>query len=116
MIPWAHLVFWLFVAHALCDMPLQPSRLSQMKYRRAPAGARGRWLMGLSAHSLIHAGGVAMVTGSVALGMAEFVAHWLIDAGKGEGWYGLAVDQAAHAACKLAWATVAWALVLKACQ
>lgn len=106
-----HLMFWLMVAHAVCDIPMQPARLSAMKYRHAPTGQAGRWLFGLTAHSLIHAGGVALVTGSVALGMCEFAAHWLIDAGKGEGWYGLAADQIAHAACKVAWAVICLTMI-----
>jgi hypothetical protein len=104
-------LFWLAVSHAVCDMGLQPERLSRMKYRRQPEGQGGRWMLGLTCHALIHAGGVALVTGSVALGLLEFLAHWAIDAGKGEGWYGIKLDQALHATCKVLWAGAAIAMV-----
>lgn len=105
-------LFWLAVSHAVCDMALQPDRLSRMKYRRQPEGQGGRWVLGLTCHALIHAGGVALVTGSIGLGMLELAAHWCIDAGKGEGWYGLAADQAAHATCKVLWAGAAIAFMV----
>jgi hypothetical protein len=32
--------------------------------------------------------------------LAELVLHWLIDLGKGEGWYGYVTDQILHISCK----------------
>ena len=107
------LLFWLGVMHALCDSALQPPHLSKMKYRRNPEGAGGQWVLGLTSHALIHAGGVALVTGNVVLGMLEFMAHWAIDAGKGEGAYGCMADQALHGMCKVLWAGAAIALMAR---
>jgi hypothetical protein len=49
---------------------------------------------------------VGIVTGSAALGVAEFVAHGLIDYGKCEGIYGFNTDQAFHLVCKLFWISI----------
>ena len=51
----------------------------------------------LSAHALINAGGVLVVTGSLALSAVEAVPHGLIDYGKGRRAYGFHADQALHA-------------------
>lgn len=99
-----HVMFWLLVAHAVCDVPLQTGCGS--KHRHRPEGANGMWLYGLSAHALIHAGGVALATGSVALGIAEFFAHWITDFLKCDGYYGMKTDQGLHLIAKIVWATI----------
>lgn len=121
------LLFWLLVAHSLCDYPLQGEYLAAAKRRNS--GHSTPWWIALTAHSLIHAGAVALITGSIALGLAEFVAHWIIDYLKCDGWLtGLCLrwakrypagwrergmyrafvtDQGLHVACKLAWAAFA---------
>jgi hypothetical protein len=102
-----HSLWVLLIMHALCDYPLQGDFLARFK---APSGGQigGEtvWPIVLTSHALIHAGGVLVVTGSVALSVAEFVAHWLIDFGKGRGWFGFRTDQALHVACKIAWAAL----------
>jgi hypothetical protein len=40
------------------------------------------------------------------LGLFETVAHWVIDFGKSEGWYGFHLDQILHVVCKIAWAYI----------
>lgn len=88
------------VVHALADFPLQGSYLALHKVR-SQKGASGEWIVALSAHSVIHAGGVWLVSGSLGFAAAELVVHCLIDLGKGEGKYGLITDQLLHLGCKL---------------
>ncbi len=96
----------LLAAHAVCDYPLQGDYLAKTK---SPwiSGNGLVWIHSLTAHAMIHAGAVLMVTGSVALALAEFVLHWLIDLGKCAGKYGYHTDQAMHIACKLLWFAIA---------
>jgi hypothetical protein len=46
---------------------------------------------------------VALLTGVPLLGLAEWLAHMLIDWGKCRGWYQLLPDQGLHLFCKLLW-------------
>lgn len=100
-------LFWLLVGHALADYPLQGEYLALGKARSNKGTPP--WQIALSVHALIHAGMVALVTGSVGLGMVEFVFHSLIDFAKCEKWFGLDekraywVDQGLHVACKVAY-------------
>ena len=94
------------VGHAVADFALQTDWLERFKYRKAWAGMPGQrhyWVVPMTAHGLIHGGAVALATGSVVLGLAELVAHWIIDFGKGEGYYGFVPDQLLHLLCKLLW-------------
>ncbi|MDG2087708.1 MAG: hypothetical protein P8J68_03110 [Arenicellaceae bacterium] len=50
-----------------------------------PALQRINWTIPLTAHASIHAGAVAFAIGSIALGLVELTAHWLINLSKGEG-------------------------------
>lgn len=92
--------FALIVGHALADYPLQGDFMAKAKNPTAPIPGVPWWIV-MAAHCMIHAGWVAMVTGSVWLGMAEFVAHFLIDSCKCYGKYGFAEDQLLHVACKV---------------
>ena len=91
------------VIHALADFPLQGDYLSRQKSRRL-ANSRNDWLVAMTAHCVIHAGGVWLVSGSLAFAAAEFVLHGLIDLGKGEGKFGIASDQLLHLTCKATYA------------
>lgn len=99
----------LFVAfaimHALADFPLQGDYLAHQKSRKH-ATTRSDWIVALSAHSLIHAGGVWLISGSFAIAIAELILHSLIDMGKGEEKFGIAMDQLFHLLCKLAYVLV----------
>jgi hypothetical protein len=99
------LFFAFAISHALADFPLQGDYLARTKQRKQ-AGTLPEWLISLTAHSLIHAGGVWIVSGSVIIAVIEFVLHWLIDLGKGEGWYGYVTDQALHLGCKVVYVIV----------
>ena len=88
------------VVHALADFPLQGAYLAKQKVLRE-ADSPAEWFVALTAHSLVHAGAVWLVSGSLILGCIEFVLHCLIDIGKGEKKYGILTDQALHLTCKI---------------
>jgi len=92
----------LLVVHALVDFPLQGAYLAQQK-ARATATSQSEWIVALTAHCVIHAGGVWLVTGSLGFGAVELVLHGLIDFGKGERKFGLIADQLLHLGCKLSY-------------
>jgi len=91
------------VIHALADFPLQGEYLARQKFRKL-ATSRSDWIIALSAHCVIHGGGVWLVSGSLAMAALELVLHGLIDLGKGEGKFGPTVDQLLHVGCKLGYA------------
>ncbi|QJE97255.1 DUF3307 domain-containing protein [Luteolibacter luteus] len=93
------LFFAFAIAHSLADFPLQGDYLARVKQRRN-ASTMFEWVAALTAHSLIHAGAVWIVSGSMMFGFIELVLHWLVDLGKGEGKYGYATDQTLHLSCK----------------
>lgn len=100
------LLFWLTVGHAMADFALQTDYLSSTK-RRTAIGEMP-WQVALSAHSAIHAGAVALICGSVFLGVLELLAHSAIDFAKcegllGEGRRAMWTDQLLHLACKALW-------------
>lgn len=103
-------MFWLLLGHALGDFALQSDWMVRSKSPSAvqPSSSSKRpgliWIHVLSAHALIHGGAVALITGSVWLGLAEFVAHWWIDYGKSNRLYGFHTDQFLHLGFKLLWA------------
>ncbi len=90
----------------MCDYPLQGDFLSRGKNHRAPIPGVP-WYQCLVAHSLIHGGMVALLTGSIWLGLAEVACHAAIDYSKCDGRFGFYVDQALHAGCKMLWAVIA---------
>ena len=112
----AVVLFALLIGHALADFSLQGEFLSTAKNRHAQLNAffdngnppKWLWVHALGAHSLIHAGAVWLITGSVVLGFLEFVLHWCIDFAKCEGWTSFRTDQALHILCKVAWAGLLW--------
>jgi hypothetical protein len=100
------LVFWLIVAHALCDYPLQGQFLAEAKNRNTEIG-KSIWGWALTSHAFIHGGAVAYVTGSIVLGMAEVVVHAVVDFLKCERKIGFHTDQIIHLVFKLLWAIIA---------
>jgi len=113
MLPTLARLLLLLAGHALCDYPLQGDFLARGKNRTAPI-AGIPWWQCLTAHALIHAGMVYLVTRSLWFALAELVIHWLTDYSRCEGWFGSGssttnarafnIDQAIHVACKIAWA------------
>lgn len=105
----ALLLVALLTAHALCDYPLQGDFLSKAKNRNAPIPGVP-WQQALGAHSLIHGGAVALITGIWWLGLAEAVIHWVTDDAKCRGEISFNADQAIHVVCKLVWWVIALAV------
>lgn len=105
------ILFFLMVGHALADYPLQGDFLSNAKNRNTPIG-KIFWPHALTAHSLIHGGFVAILTGSVALGLAETIIHGITDWLKCENIISLNTDQIVHIACKFVWAYLALFIVM----
>jgi hypothetical protein len=99
------LFFAFLVIHTLADFPLQGDYLARQKVRKN-ASSKTDWLIALTAHSIIHSGGVWLVTGSLGFGLTEFALHWLIDLAKGEGKFGVVVDQSLHLLCKIAYVVI----------
>lgn len=105
--------FKLLIGHALADFALQSDWIAKNKNRHAPIPAGYNlslhgpiqlvWPYVLSAHALIHGAFAYAATGMLWIGVAETVAHWLIDFGKCEKWYGIHTDQFLHIGCKVAW-------------
>jgi hypothetical protein len=100
------MLFLLVVGHALADYPLQGDFLANGKNRNTAIGAIF-WPHALFAHSVIHGGFVAIITGSVFLGILETAIHAVTDWLKCENKISLRTDQAIHFACKVAWAVLA---------
>jgi len=101
------MLFLLLVGHAIADFALQSDAMAKGKNRHnksePPPGAKPQvcWYYWLTAHALIHGGVVWLVTGLWIFGLMETIAHWLIDFGKCENWYGIHEDQLMHLLCKL---------------
>jgi hypothetical protein len=101
----AFLFALLLIGHAVADSLLQPPWLSIRK-RDTDRSIR---LTALALHGTAHALPVALVTGRPELAIAELILHPLIDDLKARSYYGLAVDQILHVACKAAWiAAMVW--------
>lgn len=102
------MLFWLLVAHALTDYVWQPERMVITKGTFGnSAGCRaeyGPWWWWMGAHGMINAGGVAMVTGSVGLGLAEGLVHIAADTAKCTKRLTANQDQVIHLLSKLLWA------------
>ncbi len=106
-------LFLMLCGHAVADFMLQHPWVAQSKNRHsAPAGydpklhgpKQAIWPYVLTAHALTHGAMVYLATGSTALGVAETAAHWAIDFGKCERWYGIHTDQWLHIGFKVLWA------------
>ncbi len=104
--------FALAIGHFLADYPLQGEFLAIRKNHRLPPDAdqgvpdfielpNQLWVHCLTAHCMIHAGLVWIITGNVFLGLAELVLHWIIDFLKSAGLTNFHVDQFLHMACKV---------------
>ena len=98
--------FKLCIGHAVADYWAQSEgmRIAKGWDNAVMSGGVKVWPYALTAHALIHAGVVWLITGNAVLAFAEFVCHWLIDYGKCSHWYNVHVDQGMHVGCKFIWA------------
>lgn len=92
------ILLMLLAAHWVADYPLQGDFLAKAK-QQGPLR-----LYHLIAHSGIHAGAVALVTGNLWFGLVEWVLHTIIDEAKVKGKTSFAVDQLLHIGCKVVYA------------
>lgn len=90
-------LFVLVSVHFICDYPLQGDFLSRAK-KDGPLQA---WH--LFGHSMIHALGVLIVTGTMSLAISELILHTIIDDQKNRGNTSFASDQALHMSCKISY-------------
>jgi hypothetical protein len=95
----------LFAGHALCDYPLQGDFLARGKNHRQPLLGIPWWQC-LTAHALIHAGMVFLITQSTTFAALEFVVHFWTDYAKCDGKLTFNQDQAVHYAFKVLWAVL----------
>lgn len=102
------LFFKLLIGHAIADFALQTEAIALGKNRHLKpygihAGQKSHtiWWHYMTAHSLIHAGAVWIITGNVWFALAEFVLHWGIDYARCENWTNPHQDQALHIGCKV---------------
>ena len=95
----------LAMGHFLADFGLQSDRMAVEKCPGRDATLPWPWW--LTAHAAIHGLVVALLTGLPLLGLAEWLAHALIDHLKCRGWFGLGMDQGLHLLCKLVWVGLA---------
>lgn len=103
---YTHILALLIFGHALADYPLQGEFLAKAKNRMAPIPGFP-WWQALTAHAVIHAGTVYIITSNLFLGVAELIAHWITDDLKCRGKIDLNTDQAIHIICKIIWAAIA---------
>jgi len=105
---WMILIF----SHAISDMALQHEYIGKYKARRTKCidpltGIQITvWPFVLSAHALINGALVYFITESVILGLAESLAHLIIDFVSCERWINLLQDQILHILCKGIWAYI----------
>ena len=97
--------FYLLIGHAFMDFPMQagPMAIEKSRHSKSELQKEVPWYYWLTAHALLHGGAVALITGSLGLGIAETVCHWFIDFAKCEGWTNIHIDQALHVVCKIVW-------------
>lgn len=103
------LFFVLMMGHALADFGLQHHQFAMGKNRfNDPPGYDPElhgpkevvWPYYLTAHAGIHGLMVYLITGWLAAGLFEWVAHWLIDFAKTSKWTSVHEDQAFHVLTK----------------
>lgn len=103
----AVMLFWLVWGHFVADYPLQGDFLATAKDRNTAVGAIF-WRHALMAHSMIHAGFVALFTGSIWLAYCEAIVHAYTDHAKCQKRISLDTDQAVHIWCKVVWCAAAY--------
>ena len=107
-------LFILIAGHFLADFGLQSDVMSREKRRASTTELQKivPWYWWLTSHAFIHGFVVWFLLGIWWIALAETVAHWLIDFGKCEGYYGMWPDQLLHLLCKIIWITYVIAFAL----
>lgn len=103
------MLFWLMVGHFLADFPLQGDFLAKAKNKYTEPESPF-WRVAMCAHATIHAGFIALITGSYLCALLEWSCHITIDNLKCRGRIGFNEDQIYHFLCKIAWVVyIYWA-------
>lgn len=99
-------LYWLLIGHVLTDFVFQTDMMAKEKNWKSdtPMQAAVPWYYWMTSHCMIQAGMVTMITGSLLLGLAEFVLHFTADCLKVAGIGNVHTDQFFHVACKILWA------------
>lgn len=99
------LLFVFLAGHFVADYALQSDTMAREKRRSSETDLQKivPWYWWLTAHAFTHGFMVWYISQSWILGLAETIAHWFIDFGKCEGFYGLKTDQLLHVFCKILW-------------
>ena len=106
---WPLLLFALIIGHAVGDFALQGEFMASYKNRHSDMPfdeGRHPWGVILTAHALIHAGLVWILTGIWYFAIAEFILHWVIDFLKSERKFSFVADQIFHVLCKVGYVAV----------
>lgn len=108
-----NVLFALLVVHCLVDFPLQgeATAINKNPDANTPLQKAVPWYYWLGSHALIHGGGVALVTGSLFLGVLETFAHFFIDLAKCKNYFSIHQDQLLHVVCKVVWVTLWFAFI-----
>jgi hypothetical protein len=101
-----NLFLMLLIAHVIADYALQGPFLAMAKNRTEEV-VGVPWYEAMLVHCLTHGAFVALLTGSIWLGLAELALHFLIDDAKCRGKLSFAEDQNLHLLCKLLWVALA---------
>jgi hypothetical protein len=95
------LLVMLVMGHLVGDFVLQHDRMAIEKC--AGSDSTLPWGWWLAGHTACHGLIVALLTGVPLLGLAECLAHALIDWGKCRFRFSLGLDQTLHLLCKVVW-------------
>ncbi len=106
-------LFKLIIGHAVADFVLQQKAMSIGKCRRSKQDNKlarkwppYMWFYWLTAHSLVNAGVVWLITDSMLFAFVELILHWIIDHLKCEKLTNLHTDQLLHLTCKIMYAVL----------
>ena len=105
MLEYIGLFFLLIAGHFVADFSLQSDVMAREKRRASESELQKHvpWYWWLTAHAFTHGFVIWFILGSWWIALAETIAHWFIDFGKCEGYYGIKVDQFLHLWCKIMW-------------
>lgn len=106
----AQLAFSLVAMHFVLDYPLQGDTVAVQKspWCDNPLSKAVPWYYWMTAHALMHGGGVLLITGSTGLALVETTIHWVTDLFKCQGRISIHVDQGVHLVCKAAYLFWMW--------
>lgn len=91
----------LVLGHFIADYVFQTDFIA--KFKCPNSNGPIPWYYVMTAHVATHTVAVYLITGSLFLGVLEFVAHYITDVLKCLGVINIHTDQFIHIACKILW-------------